>query len=124
MVDLTTTYLGLTLKNPLVASASPLSQKMNTVRQLEESGIAAIVMHSLFEEQIIQESLRTHQDLIRGTEAFAEALDYFPKFGVYSIGPDSYVNHLRNIKLATEIPIIGSLNGVSTGGWMTAASRR
>ncbi len=123
MVDLTTTYLGLTLKNPLVASASPLSQKMNTVRQLEESGIAAIVMHSLFEEQIIRESLRTHQDLIRGTEAFAEALDYFPKFGAYSIGPDSYVDHLRNIKLATEIPIIGSLNGVSPGGWTDYAQK-
>lgn len=123
MVDLTTTYLGLALKNPLIASSSPLSQKVETVCQLEEAGIAAVVMYSLFEEQIIQESLKLHQDLIRGAEAFPEALDYFPEIGRYSVGPDVYVDHLRKVKQATRIPVIGSLNGVSSGGWIEYAQK-
>jgi dihydroorotate dehydrogenase (fumarate) len=123
MVDLTTKYLGLDLKNPLVASSSPLTQKLETALQLEEAGIAALVMHSLFEEQIIQESLKLHQDLIRGTESFAEALNYFPEIGAYSIGPDAYVEKLRQMKSALSIPVIGSLNGVSTGGWVEYAKK-
>jgi dihydroorotate dehydrogenase (fumarate) len=123
MVDLTTTYLGLKLKNPLVASSSPLTQKPETVQLLEQAGIAAVVMHSLFEEQIINESLKLHNDLIRGTESFAEALTYLPDFGQYSIGPDVYVNTLQKIKQSTHLPVIGSLNGVSTGGWIEYAKK-
>jgi dihydroorotate dehydrogenase (fumarate) len=123
MVDLTTTYLGLKLKNPLVASASPLSQKVETVRQLEEGGIAAVVMYSLFEEQIIRESIRLHEDLERGSYSFAEALTYIPEIGRYSIGPDTYVEHLRKVKQAVTIPVIGSLNGATSGGWIEYARK-
>jgi len=123
MADLTTTYLGLKLKNPLVASASPLSEKVETVRQLEESGIAAVVMYSLFEEQIIHESLELDHYLDYGTESFAEALTYLPNIGRYSIGPESYVKHLSRVKQAVNIPVIGSLNGISTGGWIEYAGK-
>ena len=123
MADLTTTYLGLSLKNPLVASASPLSKKMESVRQLEAAGVAAIVMYSLFEEQIIQESLKLHRDLTRGIDSYAEALSYLPDYGTYSIGPETYLDQLRKIKQAVNIPVIGSLNGVSTGGWIEYAQK-
>jgi dihydroorotate dehydrogenase (fumarate) len=123
MVDLTTTYLGLNLKNPLVASSSPLSQKIETAQQLEQAGVSAIVMYSLFEEQIIHESLKLHNDLLRGTESFAEALDYLPEIGQYSIGPDAYIANLKAVKNALKIPVIGSLNGVSTGGWIEYARK-
>ena len=123
MADLTTTYLGLSLKNPLVASASPLSKKMESVRQLEAAGVSAIVMYSLFEEQIIQESLKLHRDLTRGIDSYAEALTYLPDYGTYSIGPETYLDQLRKIKQAVSIPVIGSLNGVSTGGWIEYAQK-
>jgi len=123
MVDLTTTYLGLALKNPLVASSSPLSHKVSSVQELENAGIAAVVMYSLFEEQIIRESLKLHEDLSRGTYQFAEALTYFPEIGSYSIGPETYIEYLKKLKQATKIPIIGSLNGVSTGGWIEYAQK-
>lgn len=123
MVDLTTTYLGLQLKNPLVASSSPLSQKIDSIKQLEDAGASAVVMYSLFEEQIIQESLKLHEDFERGAGIFAEALDYLPDFGQYSIGPETYVEHLRNAKNAVDIPVIGSLNGISTGGWIEYAQK-
>jgi dihydroorotate dehydrogenase (fumarate) len=123
MLDLTTTYLGLKLKNPLVASASPLSKKVESARHLEEAGVSAIVMYSLFEEQIIQESLKLHRDLTRGTESYAEAISYLPDYGTYSIGPQSYLEHLNKIKSAVSIPVIGSLNGVSTGGWVEYARK-
>ena len=123
MVDLKTTYLGLELKNPLVASSSPLSQKVETVQQLEEAGVSAIVMYSLFEEQIIQESLKLHEDLTRGAEQFGEALSYLPDHGQYSIGPDNYLDNLQKIKQAVNIPVLGSLNGVSTGGWIEYAQK-
>ena len=99
----------------MVASSSPLSKKLETAIQLEQAGVSAIVMYSLFEEQIIHESLKLHQDLIRGTESFAEALSYLPEYGQYSIGPETYLDHLRKVKQAVHIPVIGSLNGVSTG---------
>jgi dihydroorotate dehydrogenase (fumarate) len=127
MVDLTTSYLGLALKNPLIASASPLSQKVETAQQMEKAGIAAIVMYSLFEEQVIQDSLRLHEDLIRGTESYAEALTYLPDLTAYSnlrqyrIGPEAYVEHLSLVKRAVNIPVIGSLNGLSNGGWIDYA---
>ena len=129
MVDLSTTYLGLSLKNPLVAAASPLSEKVETVRRLEEAGIAAVVVYSLFEEQIIHESLRLHRDLEQGTYSYAEALTYLPDAGVYqdlhryNIGPEKYVEHVRALKQAVSIPIIGSLNGVTPGGWIEYAQK-
>ncbi len=118
MVDLSTSYLGLTLKNPLVASASPFSKQLETALQLEEAGISAVVMYSLFEEQIIRDSLKLHEDLERGSFQYAEALTYIPEIGQYSIGPDKYLEHVRGLKKALNIPVIGSLNGVSTGGWI------
>ncbi len=123
MADLTTTYLGLKLKNPLVASASPLSEKVDNVRKMEESGVAAVVMYSLFEEQILRESLQLDHFLNFGTESFAEALTYFPEMGHYTLAPDIYVETLHRIKQAVSIPVIGSLNGVSTGGWIDYAHK-
>ncbi len=121
MTDLSTTYLGLHLKNPLVASASPLSKRIDRARKLEEAGISAIVMYSLFEEQIIHESLELDHYLTRGTDSFAEALSYLPDGGLYSISPEKYLNQVAGLKKALNIPIIGSLNGVSKGGWISYA---
>jgi len=123
MVDLTTTYLGLHLKNPLVASASPLSKKVDSAVQLEQSGVSAIVMYSLFEEQIIQESLKLNDDLTRGAESYGEALSYLPDYGMYSIGPERYLELISRIKKAVSIPVIGSLNGATPGGWTDYAQR-
>jgi dihydroorotate dehydrogenase (fumarate) len=123
MIDLSTTYLGLKLKNPLVASASPLSEKLDSVRHLEECGVSAIVMYSLFEEQVIRESLELDRFLSHGTHTYAEALTYLPEVGRYSLGPEAYVENVYRLKQATQIPIIGSLNGVSTGGWIEYAQQ-
>lgn len=123
MLDLTTSYLGLKLKNPLLASASPLSKKVDTALQLEEAGVSAIVMYSLFEEQIIQESLKLQRDLTRGTDQFAEAITYLPDYGMYSIGPETYLDHVRKLKQAVNVPVIGSLNGISSGGWVDYAKK-
>jgi dihydroorotate dehydrogenase (fumarate) len=123
MPDLSTTYLGLNLKNPLVASASPLSKKLERARKLEEGGISAIVMYSLFEEQILRESLELDHYLSRGTDAYAEALSYLPDGGMYGISPEKYLNQLAALKKALTIPVIGSLNGVSRGGWTSYARR-
>ncbi len=123
MTALSTTYLGLNLKNPLVASASPLSKKIDTAKRLEEAGIAALVMYSLFEEQIIHESLELDHYLNRGSESFAEALSYLPDGGLYGISPEKYLNHVAGLKKALSIPVIGSLNGVSKGGWTNYARR-
>jgi dihydroorotate dehydrogenase (fumarate) len=123
MVDLSTTYLGLKLKNPLVASASPLSEKVETVKKLEEAGIAAIVMYSLFEEQIIHESLELDHFLFYGTEISAEIDSFYPLSGRYTLKADAYVEALKKIKQAVNIPVIGSLNGVSTGGWIKYARK-
>jgi dihydroorotate dehydrogenase (fumarate) len=123
MVDLTTTYLGLKLKNPLVASPSPLSEKVENVVHMEQAGIAAVVMYSLFEEQIIHESLELDYFLTRGTESFAEALTYFPNIGKYTLAPDKYIEILEKTKRAVNIPVLGSLNGVSTGGWIEYAQK-
>jgi dihydroorotate dehydrogenase (fumarate) len=123
MTDLSTTYLGLRLKNPLVASASPLSKKVERARKLEEAGIGAIVMYSLFEEQIIHESLELDHYLSRGTESYPEALSYLPDGGIYSVRPEKYLDQVAGLKKALSIPVIGSLNGVSKGGWTTYARR-
>ena len=123
MPDLTTTYLGLSLKNPLVASASPLSRKLNTARHLEDAGAAAIVMYSLFEEQITHESQELDHYLERGTHSYAESLNYFPDLDRYNLGPEQYLEHLQRVKRAVSIPVIGSLNGISSGGWVEYARK-
>ncbi|HEX9091245.1 MAG TPA: dihydroorotate dehydrogenase-like protein [Anaerolineales bacterium] len=123
MADLTTTYLGLKLKNPLVASPSPVSEKVENVKRLEEAGVAAVVMYSLFEEQVIHESLELDHYLNQGTESFAEALTYLPNMGRYSLAPEKYIERLQKTKLAVNIPVMGSLNGVSTGGWIEYAQK-
>lgn len=122
-MDLRTTYLGLSLKNPLVPSASPLSERLDHIRQMEDAGAAAVVMHSLFEEQLTHESHQLDHFLSYGSESFAEALHYFPEMDAYRVGPDEYLEHVRQAKAAVDIPIIGSLNGVSFGGWTTYARR-
>ncbi len=122
-LDLTTTYLGLHLKNPLVASASPLSKKVETLRRLEDAGAAAVVMYSLFEEQLTHESQELHHYLERGTNSFAESLDYFPELDTYNMGPELYLEHLHDVKRALDIPVIGSLNGISPGGWVDYAQK-
>ncbi|MBI5563927.1 MAG: dihydroorotate dehydrogenase-like protein [Chloroflexi bacterium] len=117
MIDLTTTYMGLTLKNPLVPSASPLSKSLDTMKRLEDHGAAAIVLYSLFEEQIEHESKELNHYLTYGAESYAEAVSYFPDLGEYNLGPDQYLNHIRKAKAALQIPVIASLNGISKGGW-------
>jgi dihydroorotate dehydrogenase (fumarate) len=120
-MDLSTTYLGLKLKNPLVASASPMSKKLERVQRMEEAGIAAVVMHSLFEEQILHESLELDHFLTRHSNSSAEAMSYLPDAGTYALTPEKYLTHVTNLKKAVSIPIIGSLNGVSKGGWVRYA---
>jgi dihydroorotate dehydrogenase (fumarate) len=122
-IDFSTTYLGLQLKNPLVASASPLPKSLDLARRLEDAGASAIVMYSLFEEQISHDSLELDHFLHRGTDVFSEALSYFPDLGRYNMGPEPYLDHLYAVKQALSIPVIGSLNGVSTGGWIEYAQR-
>ena len=121
MLDLATTYLGLALKNPLVASASPLSRRVETVQRLEEAGVAAVVIYSLFEEEITHESDELHHFLERGAHSYAEALNYLPDLNEYSLEAERYLEHLRRVKQAVTIPVLGSLNGVSTGGWLEYA---
>jgi len=118
-MDLRTTYLGFDLKNPLVASASPLARELSNIRRMEDAGAAAIVLNSLFEEEINQESRALDRYLSDGTESYAEALTYFPEAPSYkAIGPDAYLEHIFRAKQAVDIPIIASLNGVSSGGWI------
>lgn len=123
MTELRTNYLGLDLKNPLVASASPLSESVESAKQLERAGVSAIVMYSLFEEQITKESLALDHYMDQGTETYAEALSYFPQFGRYTIGAETYLEHLRTLKETLDIPVIASLNGVSRGKWIEYAER-
>lgn len=123
MVDLTTTYMGLTLKNPIVPSASPLSADLDTIKQMEDAGAAAVILHSLFEEQIDFEAEAMAYYLDQGTESFAEALSYFPAVHEYRREPDDYVEHIRRAKEAVDIPIIPSLNGITPGGWTRYAKR-
>jgi dihydroorotate dehydrogenase (fumarate) len=117
MVDLTTYYMGLKLRTPLVASASPLSQEISSIRRLEEVGASAVVLYSLFEEQLRQESLELDHHLSAGTDSFAESLSFFPQASEYRVGPEGYLEHIRKARQAVGIPIIASLNGASAGGW-------
>lgn len=120
-MDLTTSYMGLKLKNPIVPSASPLSQKVDTVKQLEDAGASAIIVYSLFEEQINHESGELDHYLSYHAESYAEALNYFPEPEEFHLTPYQYLDHIANLKKAVNIPVIGSLNGVSTGGWIKYA---
>lgn len=122
-MDLSTHYLGLKLKNPIVPSAGPLSRSLDSMKRLEDSGASAIVMYSLFEEQIAHESAELNHYLSYGTESFAEALTYFPQTSEYNLGPDEYVELLHKAKQSLGIPLIGSLNGISTGGWIKFAQK-
>jgi len=122
-MDLSTTYLGLKLKNPIVPSASPLSHTLDSMKRLEDAGAAAIVMYSLFEEQIAHEAAELDHYLSYGTETYAEALTYFPEPQEFHLGPDEYVNLLRKAKESLKIPVMGSLNGISTGGWINYAKK-
>ncbi|HEC22156.1 MAG TPA: dihydroorotate dehydrogenase-like protein [Chloroflexi bacterium] len=122
-MDLSTSYLGMTLKNPIVPSASPLSESVDKIRRLEDAGAAAVVMYSLFEEQITAESHQIDHYLSYGTESYAEALSYFPEAAEFRAGPEEYLDLISRAKAAVDIPIIGSLNGVSTGGWIEYARR-
>lgn len=122
-MDLTTTYLGLTLKNPIVAAASPLSHSVESMRTLEAAGASAIVMFSLFEEQIAHEEKELDHYLTAGTEAFAEALTYFPEPEAYHLGPEEYLGLIEKAKATLRIPIIASLNGITPGGWTKYAKK-
>lgn len=121
-MSLTTNYLGLALKNPIVVSSSPLSHNLDSIRRLEDAGAAAVVMYSLFEEQIAFDSYYLDYYLTSGTNNSAESLSYFPEMQSYNVGPDEYMNLIRRAKEAVGIPIIGSLNGVSAGGWTDYAA--
>jgi len=120
-MDLSTDYMGLTLKNPLVASSSPLCEEVKNIRRMEDAGIAAVVLHSLFEEQITLESIDLDFQLDFGAEGFAEALSYFPDMSNYNLGPEGYLEHIRRTKAVVDIPVIASLNGYSNGGWVRYA---
>jgi len=121
MMNLSTTYLGLRLKNPLVASASVISKKLSNIKKLEDAGVSAVVLYSLFEEQITQESLSLNYFLERGTESHAEAITYFPEMQSYNLDPDKYLDHIQKAKQEVDIPVIASLNGVSQSGWIKYA---
>lgn len=118
MIDLSTDYLGIKLKNPLVASASPLCEDIENIKQMEKSGIAAVVLHSLFEEQVLLQEKELNYALTKNTEAYAESLSYFPDVNDYSFAPDEYVEYIAEVKKTVDIPIIGSLNGISNSGWI------
>jgi dihydroorotate dehydrogenase (fumarate) len=121
MIDLSTSYLGLTLRNPLVVSASPLGEDLVTIMEMAKAGAAAVVLPSLFEEQLVLESEALSHHLSAGTESFPEALHFLPEMADYNFGPDGYLEHIRQAKAAVDIPIIASLNGVSPGGWLRYA---
>jgi dihydroorotate dehydrogenase (fumarate) len=117
MADLRTQYLGLSLRTPLVASASPLSQELDSIRRLEDSGASAVVLYSLFEEQLRRESDELEHALSAGTESYAEALTFFPASDNFRVGPEQYLRHISKAKAAVQIPIVASLNGATVGGW-------
>lgn len=117
MKDLSTVYMGLNLKNPIVPSSSPLMKDINNVKQMEDSGAAAVIMDSLFEEQIEYEAEKLHYFLEKGTERFAESLTYFPSGQDFYSGPELYLERIKKLKESVDIPVIASLNGRNAGGW-------
>lgn len=116
-MDLTTTYLGKTLRSPLVVSASPLSEDIDNIRRMEDAGAGAVVLYSLFEEQLALEQYELNYHMTQHTDSFAEALTYFPEPEEFHVGPEGYLEHIRRAKAAVNIPIIASLNGTSLDGW-------
>src|SRR3954465_12515720 len=118
-MDLSTTYMGMKLPHPMMAGASPLSDEIDTVRQLEDAGSAAIVLRSLFEEQIVAEQVEEMRFQQATDDSSAEATSYFPSPDAFVFGPDEYLNHLRQVKEAVRIPVIASLNGSTPGGWLS-----
>ena len=120
-MDLSTQYLGLKLKSPIVASASPITKSLDGILRLAEGKPGAIVLHSLFEEQINAASVELDHYMSSGTESTGEALTYFPEIDSYEVGPDLYLEHIHKAKAETDVPLIGSLNGVSQGGWIEYA---
>ncbi|MFZ5806375.1 MAG: dihydroorotate dehydrogenase-like protein [Verrucomicrobiota bacterium] len=123
MADLQTNYLKLSLRNPVVPSASPLSGNIDNIRKMEDAGAGAMVLHSLFEEQINYDSQLLHETLEQGTESFAESTSYLPDMGKYKIGPERYLDLIRSAKEAVDMPIIASLNGCTLGGWIDYAKK-
>ncbi len=120
-MDLSTRYLGLSLRNPLVASASPLSQTVDGVRRLADAGVGAVVLYSLFEEQLRREAAENARLVEAGTESFAESLSYFPAAAETEAGPRRYVSLLERAAAAVDVPVLGSLNGITPGGWVDYA---
>lgn len=120
-MDLRTTYLGMTLPHPLVVGASPLADDLDGVKRLEDAGAAAIVLRSLFEEQITREQLAEHEHLDHHAESFAEATSYFPSPNAFALGPFQYLEHLQRVKAAVDVPVLASLNGATPGGWIDYA---
>ena len=121
MIDLSTNYLGLSLRSPIVASSSPLCRSVDNISKLEQAGAGAVVLHSLFEEQIIMDSFWFDSFLIQGSDSFPEAMGYFPDQQSYQVDPKGYLKHIEDSRKAVKMPVIGSLNGVSTGGWIKYA---
>jgi dihydroorotate dehydrogenase (fumarate) len=122
-MDLTTTYLGMNLKNPIVPSASPLSRDISNIKEMEDAGAAAVVLYSLFEEQITHEALELYFHTVTHQESYAEATSYFPETEVYNMGPEEYLEQIRKAKEAVQIPVIASLNGATPGGWTDYAKK-
>ena len=121
MTDLTMQYLGLKLKSPIVVSSTPLSDSIDNIRRMEDAGAAAVVLTSLFEEQLTLEANALDDDLSRGTDSFAESLDYLPGFPDYRMSHEIYLEHLRLARTVVNIPILASLNGATMGGWVRFA---
>jgi len=122
-MNISTNYLGIDLQNPIVPSAGPLSEDIEKIKMMEDAGAAAVVLYSLFEEQIESESLELHHRTIYHMESYAEALNYFPEPFEYRMGPEEYLDHIRKAKEAVDIPVIASLNGKSPGGWTDYAKK-
>ncbi|MBZ4193586.1 MAG: dihydroorotate dehydrogenase-like protein [Candidatus Contendobacter sp.] len=120
-MDLRTTYMGMELKHPIVASSSPLSGSVANIKRLEDAGASAVVLFSLFEEQLKHDSAAMEHLMTAGTESFAESLSYFPEVDDYTVGPDTYLDLLRRSSAAVDIPVIGSLNGITNTGWIEYA---
>jgi dihydroorotate dehydrogenase (fumarate) len=116
-MNLTTTYMGFRLPHPLIPGASPLSDNLDTVRRLEDAGAPMIIMHSLFEEQIVREEIAINRSIETPRDSYAEALSYFPEPEEFELGPDEYLEQVRRVKAAVSVPVVGSLNGVTPGGW-------
>ena len=122
-MDLSTNYLGLNLRSPLVVSASPLSKDLDNLAKMEEAGASAVVLHSLFEEQLRAEAEELDERLNQGLNSSAESLSYFPEVGTFKLGPEEYLEHIREAKKRVQIPIIASLNGTTAGGWTGFAKK-